>query len=54
VAKTSTQRSKALRQAREDAGIQRREVFAHDQDWPEIKGLAARRLRARLKPMEKK
>jgi len=43
-----------MRKEREDAGIKRREVFAHDQDWPEIKGLAARRLRARLKPMEKK
>jgi hypothetical protein len=48
-ANPSTVRVEKLREGREQAGIKRREVCAHDDDWPEIKALAVRRLRRREK-----
>jgi len=41
-AATSTERARALRTARDSLGMRRREVCAHDDDWPAIKALAAR------------
>jgi hypothetical protein len=48
-ANPSTVRVEKLREGRQQAGIKRREVCAHDDDWPEIKALAVRRLRRREK-----
>ena len=46
-AKTTTQRVIALRAEREALGLKRREVYAHDDDWPAIKKLADRLQRKR-------
>lgn len=39
-AKTTSQRVDALRQRREDLGLKRRELYVHDDDWPQIAKLA--------------
>ena len=38
--KTTSERVAALRAVRESQGLKRREVYAHDDDWPKIKVLA--------------
>lgn len=50
-AKTPTERVEKLRQEREALGLKRRELYAHDEDWPKIQELAAKlqRKRARKK-----
>ena len=49
-AKTSAERVGALRAARAALGLRRLELYAHLDDWPQIKKLAAnlQRRRARL------
>lgn len=39
-AKTTAERVSALRKLREALGLKRREVYAHDDDWPKIAALA--------------
>ena len=48
-AKPPTQRVQALRADRETLGQKRREVYAHDDDWPAIKALAEKLQRRRAK-----
>jgi hypothetical protein len=43
--KTGRERADKLRATRHLLGIYRREVYAHDDDWPEIKALASKRMR---------
>jgi hypothetical protein len=50
--KTSRERADKLRANRHLLGIYRREVYAHDDDWPEIKALAAKRMRKHTKKRE--
>lgn len=38
--KTSNKRVRKFRQARDAMGMRRRELYAHDDDWPHIKKLA--------------
>lgn len=49
-AKTTAERVDALRKRREELGLKRREVYAHDDDWPAVQALAEKlqRKRARL------
>jgi len=46
-AKTTTERVEKLRQEREDLGLRRRELYAHDDDWPKLQELAAKLQRKR-------
>lgn len=46
-AKTSSKRVEKLRQEREALGLRRRELYAHDDDWPKLKELAAKLQRKR-------
>ena len=46
-AKTASERVEKLRQERLELGLKRREVYAHDEDWPKIKELAAKLQRKR-------
>ena len=39
-AKTTSERVEKLRQERAEMGLKRREVYAHDDDWPKIQELA--------------
>ena len=48
-ASTPAKRVKKTRDAREVLGIKRRELAAHDEDWPKIKALADRLMAKRLK-----
>lgn len=48
-AKTATQRVDKLRAAREQQFLKRRELYAHIDDWPAIKALAAKLQRKRAK-----
>jgi len=48
-AKTATQRSQALRAAREAAGIKRLDIYAHTDDHAAIKELAAKLEQKRAK-----
>jgi hypothetical protein len=41
-AKTNTQRADDLRERRELLGLKRREVYAHDDDWPALRERAAK------------
>jgi hypothetical protein len=50
--KTSRERADKLRATRHLLGIYRREVYAHDDDWPEIKALAAKRMRRHTAKVE--
>ena len=40
-AKTTAERVAALRAARDAMGLKRLELYAHPEDWPAIKALAA-------------
>jgi len=46
-AKTTSERVEKLRQERLELGLKRREVYAHDEDWPKIQELAAKLQRKR-------
>lgn len=46
-AKTTAERVAALRAARDALGLKRREVYAHDDDWPAIQALAVKLQRKR-------
>lgn len=46
-AKTTTERVEKLRQEREDLGLRRRELYAHDDDWQKLQDLAAKLQRKR-------
>ena len=46
-AATPAERKAAERQRRADAGLQRLELYAHPEDWPAIKELAAKLQRKR-------
>ena len=39
--KTTSERVEKLRQERADLGLKRRELYAHDDDWPKLQELAA-------------
>lgn len=43
----STPRTDKLRETRLALGLKRREVYAHDDDWPELRELAKRLRQAR-------
>lgn len=45
--KTASERVEKLRQERLELGLKRREVYAHDEDWPKIQELAAKLQRKR-------
>lgn len=45
--KTPSQRVEALRKRRDELGLKRRELYAHDDDWPAIQALTARLQRKR-------
>ena len=51
-AKTGAERLQALRQRRESLGLARLELYAHPDDWPALKALAAKlqRKRSRVGP----
>jgi hypothetical protein len=49
-AKTTAQRVAALRAARDALGLRRLELYAHPDDWPEIKAMADKLQRKRFKP----
>lgn len=46
-AKTTSERVEKLRQEREALGLRRRELYAHDDDWPKLQELAAKLQRKR-------
>lgn len=46
-AKTTAERVEKLRQEREALGLRRRELYAHDDDWPKLQELAAKLQRKR-------
>lgn len=46
-AKTTSERVEKLRQEREALGLRRRELYAHDEDWPKLQELAAKLQRKR-------
>lgn len=48
-AKTTTERVDKLRKERLALGIKRRELHAHDDDWPAVQALAAKLQRRRAK-----
>lgn len=45
--KTTNERVEKLRQERESLGLRRRELYAHDDDWPKLQELAAKLQRKR-------
>ena len=45
--KKSSERVEKLRQEREALGLRRRELYAHDDDWPKLQELAAKLQRKR-------
>lgn len=45
--KTATERVEKLRQERAGLGLKRRELYAHDDDWPKLQELAAKLQRKR-------
>lgn len=45
--KTTSQRVEALRKRRDELGLKRRELYAHDEDWPKLQELAAKLQRKR-------
>ena len=53
-AKTSAERVCALRAAREKQGMRRLELYAHPDDWPQIKALAANLQRRRTNLVAKR
>ena len=46
-AKTPSQRVEALRKRRDELGLKRRELYAHDDDWPAVQALAVKLQRKR-------
>ena len=46
-AKTTSERVEKLRQERQALGLRRRELYAHDDDWPKLQALAAKLQRKR-------
>ena len=46
-AKTTSERVEKLRQEREALSLRRRELYAHDDDWPKLQELAAKLQRKR-------
>ena len=46
-AKTTRERVEKLRQEREALGLRRRELYAHDDDWPKVREVASKLLRER-------
>lgn len=46
-AKTTSERVEKLRHDRADLGLKRRELYAHDDDWPKLQELAAKLQRKR-------
>ncbi len=46
-AKTTSKRVEKMRQEREAIGLRRRELYAHDDDWPKLQELAAKLQRKR-------
>lgn len=48
-AKTTSERVEKLRQEREALGLRRRELYAHDDDWPKLQESAAKMQRKRLR-----
>ena len=48
-AKTTRERVQAMRAARDALGLKRLELYAHPDDWPAIKALAAKLQRKRAK-----
>ncbi len=52
--KTTSERVEKLRQERAEMGLKRREVYAHDDDWPKIQELAAKLQRRREKAVKPK
>ena len=46
-AKTTSERVEKLRKEREALGLKRREMYAHDDDWPKLQELAANLQRRR-------
>lgn len=47
--KTTSERVEKLRQERLELGLKRREVYAHDDDWPKIQELAEKLKQKRQK-----
>ena len=45
--KKSSERVDKMRQEREALGLRRRELYAHDDDWPKLQELAAKLQRKR-------
>ena len=52
--KTINERVRKLRKERTALGIERRETYAHDEDWPAIKALAEKLQRRRAKMAAKR
>jgi hypothetical protein len=52
-AKTTAKRVDELRERREDLGLKRRELYAHDDDWAQIVKLAMRLQMKRTKAAAK-
>lgn len=48
-AKTTSERVQAMRVARDALGLKRLELYAHPEDWPQIKALAEKLQRKRAK-----
>ena len=46
-AKTTSERVEKMRQEREAIGLRRRELYAHDDDWPKVREVASKLLRER-------
>ena len=51
-AKTTSERVDKLRKERTALGLKRKEVYVHDDDWPELLKLAKRLERRRAKLLE--
>ena len=50
-AKTTSERVAAMRAARDALGLKRLELYAHPEDWPQIKALAEKLQRKRAKKL---
>ena len=52
-AKTASERVGAMRKVRQDLGLKRRELYVHDDDWPQIAALAIKLQMRRNKALAK-
>jgi len=52
-AKNTSERVKKLRHERESLGLRRRELYAHDDDWPKLQELAAKLQRKLQRKLER-